>query len=345
MTIDLGPWGLETRPIDELDSVRGELGRVVRVDRGECDVITASGVVRVMSDSVRAQDELAPVTGDWVDVGDDEGLGPVISAILPRVTRVSRRDPAERDRPQVLASNVDAVAVVHGLDRPLPPGRLERLLVVAHDSGARPLVVLTKADAVAPGDDTVEVVRSVAGPDVAVVLTSTANGSGLDELVGFAGPGRTLALIGASGVGKSSLVNALVGEERLEVGEVRDRDAKGRHTTTARQLVKLPHDRGLILDTPGIRAVGLWEAEHAIEVVFGDLEQRAAGCRFTDCSHTSEPGCAVTAAVEGGEADARRVERYRALAEELAQQRAREEERQRRDGRGRRGRGGRGRRR
>ena len=311
----------------------------MRVDRGECDVITAQGRVRVLSDSQRAQDEIAPVTGDWVWIDDEDGLGSVITEVFERRTAVSRRDPAERDLEQVLAANADLVAVVHGLDRPLPAGRLERLLVLAFKSGAAPVVVLTKADE-RVDDETEEIVRAVA-VDVPVIVTSVTDGTGLDELRALIGPGRTLALIGASGVGKSSLVNALVGHELLEIGEVRSNDAKGRHTTTARELVLLPDDAGLLLDTPGIRAIGLWEAEDALDLVFGDLEELSAGCRFGDCAHDGEPGCAIAAAVEDDRVDARRVARYRELVAELAAQRAREEERERREQKG----GGRNRRR
>ncbi len=326
LTNELGPWGLRA-PRGASDGT-ATLGRVVRVDRGECDVVTEAGIVRVLSDSIRAQDETAPVTGDWVEIEEQEGLGAVIGAILERTTSVSRRDPAQRDIEQVLAANVELVGVVHGLDRPLPAGRLERLLVVAINSGASPLVILTKADTAAAGDqreaDECEaIVRSVCR-DIPVVKTSIIDGSGLDELVGHLGAGRTLALIGASGVGKSALVNALAKEERLEVGSVRDVDSKGRHTTTARELVLLPGDAGLVLDTPGIRSVGLWEAEHALDLVFGDLEELSAGCRFDDCVHSSEPGCAITAAVADGTLDGKRVERYVALVAELADQRQRE---------------------
>lgn len=292
-------------------------------------MVTEKGQVRVLSDSQRAQDEVAPVTGDWVWIDDEDGLGDVITEVCERRTSVSRRDPAERDLEQVLAANADLVAVVHGLDRALPPGRLERLLVVAYKSGAEPVVILTKSDE-RIDDDTEDIVRSVAR-DVPVIVTSVTDGTGLAELAESIGPGRTLALIGASGVGKSSLVNALVGHELLEIGEVRSSDAKGRHTTTARELVLLPDNAGLVLDTPGIRAIGLWEAEAAIDLVFGDLEALAAGCRFGDCAHGGEPGCAIAEAVAEGKVDPRRVERYRQLVGELSAQRIREEERERRD--------------
>ena len=293
-------------------------------------MVTEEGVVRVLSDSIRAQGEVAPVTGDWVEIDEQEGLGAVIGVILERSTSVSRRDPAQRDIEQILATNVELVGVVHGLDRPLPAGRLERLLVVAINSGASPLVILTKADKATEGDETEAIVRSVCG-EIPVVITSIVDGTGLSELVGHVGSGRTLALIGASGVGKSALVNALAGEELLQVGPVRNVDAKGRHTTTARELVLLPGAAGLVLDTPGIRSVGLWEAERALDLVFGDLEELAASCRFGDCVHGSEPGCAISTAVANGTLDAKRVDRYVALVAELAAQREREQQRSPRD--------------
>ena len=328
MTSDLVEWGLGHLSRGEI-SPGVRLARVVRVDRGECDVITAAGRVRVLSDSQRSQDEVAPVTGDWVEVHDEDGLGEVIERVLERRTQVSRRDPAERDLEQVLAANVDLVGVVHGLDRPLPPGRLERLLVIAAHSGARTVVILTKGD-LAGDDSTESIVRSVAG-DLPVMVTSAVDGSGLEELSAMIGAGRVLALIGASGVGKSALVNAIVGHEVVDTGEVREKDAKGRHTTTARELVLLPNGAGLILDTPGIRAIGLWEAEHALGLVFGDLVELADHCRFRDCTHSAEPGCALVEAMSEGTADPNRVERFRALGEELSAQRRREEERARRN--------------
>lgn len=344
MTNKLTPWGLTPDHPASLVDGSAELARVVRVDRGECDVQTVDGRVRVLSDSQRAQDEVAPVTGDWVLIDDEDGLGSVITHVFDRETSVSRRDPAERDIEQVLAANIDVAAVVHGLDRPLPPGRLERLLVLAYKSGATPLVILTKDDD--RFDDVTEpMVRAVAR-DIPVIVTSTVTGVGLDEILRMLGPGRSLALIGASGVGKSSLVNAIVGEERLEIGEVRSSDAKGRHTTTARELILLSEDGGLILDTPGIRAIGLWEAEDALDLVFGDLEELAGQCRFGDCAHESEPGCAISEAVAVSEVDVRRVDRYKALVAELDAQRTREEERERgdkKDGNKKRGKGGRGR--
>ncbi|MEM8706113.1 MAG: ribosome small subunit-dependent GTPase A [Actinomycetota bacterium] len=328
MSESLDDWGLDR--VDDgawLDGTRR--ARVVRVDRGECDVMTTDGRVRVLSDSQRAQGEIAPVTGDWVEIEETDGLGTVIGRVLPRRTAVSRRDPAEKDLEQVLASNVDVVAAVLGLDRPVQAGWLERLLVMAIDSGAEPLVVLTKADEAESDAPAFAIVDAVAN-DVPVIVTSVVDGTGLDEVLARIGATRTLALVGESGAGKSSLVNALVGEELLEVGEVRASDAEGRHTTTARELILLPDDAGMILETPGIRTLGLWEAEHAVDLVFGDLVALAEHCRFRDCAHRGEPGCAVQAAVDAGEVPKMRMLLLLELVDELDNLRKREEQRARR---------------
>ena len=315
----------------------GRLGRIVRVDRGECDVIAAEGRVRVISDSQRAQDVLAPATGDWVVVVDDPELGPVIGRVLDRSNTVSRRDPSEAVVEQVLVANVDLVLIVHGLDRPLPPGRLERFLVVGWDSGAEVAVVLTKADRYEAEAVEVAAVVSALAPEVRVLTVGMGSGAheGLREVAALMGPGRTVALLGESGAGKSTLVNALIGEDLLETGEVRSSDSRGRHTTVSRELILRPAG-GLLIDTPGIRAVGIWDAEESLARVFGDLEERAADCRFNDCAHLSEPDCAVLAEVAAGRVDVRRVIRYRALRSELEVQREREVDRNRRRAGGRR---------
>lgn len=302
-------------------------GRIVRVDRGECDVVTEDGVVRAASDSVRAQEEVAPATGDWVALRDEPGIGWVVDAVVPRLRTIVRRDPGEEVAEQVLVANVDAVFIVHGLDRPLPPGRLERFLVLAEDSGADTTIVLTKSSLAEDLEDTLATVTAVA-PGVPVVVVDSLEGVGLEPLERILDGGATVALLGASGAGKSSLVNALVGEEVQETAEVRERDARGRHTTVARELVARPGG-GLLIDTPGVRAIGIWDAQEAVDRVFGDIDALAADCRFGDCRHRSEPGCAVRAAVEEGRLDARRVQRYRALKEELLDQQRRQQQRER----------------
>lgn len=298
--------------------------RILRVDRGECDVVSAAGTQRVLSDSTRAQGDVAPATGDWVVLADGPADKRVIAKVLPRRHTLVRRDPSEAVVDQVLVANVDTVAIVHGLDRPLPPGRLERFLVQAWDSGAEPLVVLTKADLVsAPGalDEQVETVRAIA-IDVPLVTTRRDDAS-IEALRTQVPEGSTLALVGASGAGKSTLVNLLVGDEVQPTRAVRARDAKGRHTTTARELLLVPNG-GAIVDTPGVRAVGVWADEDALHRVFADVEELAEHCRFTDCAHDREPDCAVRGAVDG-----RRLERYRALLAEIDEMRERSRARRR----------------
>jgi ribosome biogenesis GTPase len=232
----------------------------------------------------------------------------------------------------VLASNIDTVFVTQSLDKGVNLRRLERELVLTFESGADPVIVLTKADLATAALDTDEVRGSAAGAPV--VVTSARTGRGIDDLRAYTGRGRTVALIGASGVGKSTLVNSLVGADVQETGAVRETDQRGRHTTTARELVLLP-DGGVLIDTPGLRAVTLWLADDGFRRAFADIEALAAGCRFHDCAHDREPGCAVQQAVADGLLDAARVAHYRELDAELDRVviRDAEQERSAREGR------------
>lgn len=291
-------------------------GRVARVDRGVCTVLCADGPVRAgLAGALRAaakRDSVGlPGAGDWVVVRTWSDRRTTVEAVLPRRTAIVRRTADKDASGQVLAANVDAVAVVEPM-HPVPDeGRIERLLALAWESGARPLVVLTKSDLVGkPAAVSVQVAR--AAPGVPVVPVSARRGDGPDALRPFVAAGRTLALLGPSGAGKSTLVNALVGTPVMDTGETRRGDGKGRHTTTYRALVPVPGG-GAVLDTPGVRAVGLLDAEVGLEQAFADVESLAAGCRFADCSHNGEPGCAVRAALEAGDLTARRWASYQKL--------------------------------
>jgi len=295
-------------------SSEAQLGRVVRVDRGEVDVLVEEGELRVMSGSQRAQAETAPVTGDWVVVAPDDEVGFYVALVLPRRTAMVRRDPAEQVSDQVLVANIDRVAVVHGLDQAANDARIERFLVLAIDSGAEPMIVLNKQD-LGEVSDEYGWLETVAP----VFTTSAEDGTGIDELRNAIGYGETLVFIGPSGVGKSTLVNAIFGEQVAETSEVRSRDRRGRHTTTTRELIELPSG-GVVIDTPGIRAIGLWAADIALDEVFADIVALAPACRFRDCTHRQEPNCAVLEAVENGEIQAIRLARYQLLWQELAEQ-------------------------
>jgi len=317
--------GLDEARRDEIDGflaseqAEGEggertVGRVGRVDRGEVVVLCEHDDLRALSDSQRAQSAVAPVTGDWVVVRDDEEVGLIVDHVFDRRTTITRRDPAEQITDQVLVANIDRVAVVHGLDQPVNDARIERFLVLAIDSGADPLIVLNKTDLVTRSIDD-QWLTSIAP----VVHTSTATGDGLAELKARILPGETTVFLGPSGVGKSSLVNALADTEVAPTTEVREGDRRGRHTTTVRELIELPGGR-IVIDTPGIRAIGLWAADIALDEVFADIAERATNCRFRDCTHRTEPGCSVRDAVEQGTIDETRLARYQLLWQELAEQ-------------------------
>ncbi len=275
--------------------------RIVRVDRGAAVALGASGAVRAVGAEVTA--------GDWVALEGDR-----IATVLTRRTLVARRAAGRADARQLIASNVDVVVAVQGLDRPLREGRLHRVAALAWEAGATPLVVLTKADL--PQREEVEVRAALALPGVEVICTSVRTGEGLDLLRERARPDRTLVLLGESGAGKSSLTNALLGADRLAVGEVRGGDAKGRHTTTARHLLEVPGG-GAVIDTPGTRELGLWAGEEAVAAAFADIEALAAGCRFGDCTHAGEPGCAVREAVADGRLQPARLDGFHGLAREV----------------------------
>ena len=317
MTVDLLDYGATKDLLPYSD----ELGRIIRVDRGECDVVSKNGIVRAVSDSNRSQRVVAPVTGDWVKLANIPEIGTVIEEVLPRKNKLSRRDPSDERLEQVLVSNLDLVIIVHGIDRPLPPGRIERLLTLAWSSQSQVIVVLTKVrerDELL--EETMRIIKAIA-PEVATLTVDSADtsDSGLEEIKQMLKRGYTAALIGESGAGKSSLANALLGGEILETGEVRSGDKRGRHTTVTREMLLCP-DGGLLVDTPGLRSVGIWDAKDSLEKVFADLEKRSKDCRFSDCMHDSEPDCAVIEDVLRGVVDERRLTRYKALLKELSDQ-------------------------
>ena len=289
-------------------------GRVVHVDRGRClvRVPTESGAADGADGAVLAVVPAGvdpPTTGDWVLL-DRSGA---LVTVLPRRTAFVRGAGRTDTRAQVLAANLDVVFVVTALSAAPNIGRIERMLALAWESGARPVVVLSKAD-LAPVPETEREEVAAAAPGADVVLASAVDGRGLDDLRALLPAGSTGALLGASGVGKSSLVNALAGADMMAVRGIRA-DGKGRHTTVTRELVPLPWG-ALLVDTPGLRGVQLWDAEEGLERAFAEIEELAEQCRFADCAHRTEPGCAVTAAVDDGRLSVRRLESYEKLQRE-----------------------------
>jgi ribosome biogenesis GTPase / thiamine phosphate phosphatase len=286
-------------------------GRVAAVHRGAFDVWTAAGAVRSRLPGRLMHDGLDVAVGDWVGLGD--GL---VRAVLPRRSALVRNAAGLTTTAQTLAANVDLALVVSSLGPDLEPRRIERYLVTIWESGATPEIVLTKADRHEDRWALVAEVEAVA-LGVPIHVVSAVTGQGCDALRARIPAGTTAVLIGSSGVGKSTLVNRWLGEDVMATRETREDDDEGRHTTTHRQILVLP-DGGLVIDTPGLRELQLWEAgADALDATFADVEEFAADCRFGDCTHTHEPGCAVLAAVESGELAGERLQSWRKLQREL----------------------------
>lgn len=287
--------------------------RVSAQHRGEYDVLAEGGELRAhVAGRLRHEASSGadlPAVGDWVALRDE-----TIHAVLPRRSAFQRKVAFHATEAQVLAANIDTVFVVTGLDEDFSARRLERYLTLAWESGATPAVVLTKADLC---DDPLAMLLEAEQVAVGVQahVVSNVTGEGLDELVTYLAPAKTVALLGSSGVGKSSLVNRLFDDEVQATKELAE-DGTGRHTTTARQLFRLPGG-AMLVDTPGLREVQLWDADEGIQEAFSDVDELAADCRFNDCAHMREPGCAVQAAIDEGRLPRERLQSYRALQREL----------------------------
>jgi ribosome biogenesis GTPase / thiamine phosphate phosphatase len=310
MTGALARLGWDAELDDEratMDDPSGTLARVARIDRKWCTVWREAG------DSLRlpAPEDLA--VGDWVLLPD---AAERITARVPRKSALARRAPDGTASAQVIAANVDWVFLLHSLAAEPNLRRLERELVISFESGAQPVVVLTKADPAADSAPAVAAFEDVT-PGIPLISISARTGEGLDALAEFTAGHRTIVLLGPSGAGKSTLVNALAGEEVQRTAAVRAFDGKGRHTTTAAELVLLPNG-GLLVDTPGLRGVALWSEGVGLDEAFADVTSLAEGCRFRDCRHDVEPGCAVQAAIAEGLLPAARLRSWVHLHEELA---------------------------
>ncbi|MBU8896610.1 ribosome small subunit-dependent GTPase A [Corallococcus sp. H22C18031201] len=300
-------------------------GRVVRYTRGLLSVRTAerTWLARTAGRLLHraASTEALPTIGDWVALappptGEGDAL---LHAVLPRRSLLARREADTEHEPQLIGANVDVAFLVAGLDANFNPRRIERALTLAWQSGATPVVVLTKADLLEDPTERVREVEALA-PGVTVIAVSAPRDLGLDAVRSWLPEGKTGVLLGSSGVGKSTLVNHLLAEARLVTQSVRTEDDKGRHTTTHRELFELPGG-GMLIDGPGMRELGLWGAdEDGVDATFADILEQSAGCRFSNCQHRAEPGCAVREAVASGTLPAERLENFEKLQREQARQ-------------------------
>ena len=287
--------------------------RVLAQHKERYEIITSRGFsfARLKTGVYYAGQELFPTVGDYVLVNDNENGDSLIIGTLPRKTFFARMAPGPVPKEQAIAANFDYVFILQSMNQNFNLRRMERYLALAWQSGATPVIVLTKAD-LTDSPERFVAEAADAAPGSAVHAVSARTGDGLDALAPYLQPGKTLVFLGSSGVGKSSLVNALAGEEIMVTGSIRETDSRGRHTTTHRQLIRL-NSGVLIIDTPGMRELGLAESSEGLDTAFSDVERFLGKCRFSDCRHEREPGCAIRAAIASGELDTARWESYQKL--------------------------------
>ena len=305
------------------------MGRVVSEDRKGYRIQTEHGPVRaILTGRTRREwSEIDyPAVGDWVELGGEATATIMtVNRVLPRRTALVRQAAGRLTRPQVIATNVDTVFCVTSLNRDFNPRRIERYVTAIWDSGADPVIVLTKADICDdPGEYLGQLPSAAFG--VATLVVSAVNQLGMDQLVEYCVPGKTLAFVGSSGAGKSTLINHLMGDEVLKVGEIREDDARGRHTTTHRELLTIPTG-GIVIDTPGMREFQLWGEEPAgLQSAFPEIDALIEQCRYRDCQHEGDEGCAVTGALQSGELSHGRLASFQKLMREEAFQKRRRDE-------------------
>ncbi len=313
--IDLSIYGyLETEGEPDNGTIPS---RVTAVHRDRYELICKNGPVFAQLKSAvyyQRAPEPFPTVGDFVRIQYIENGDSLIVKTLPRKSLFRRLDPTPGRGEQAVAANFDYVFILSSLNREFKVGRLERYLTLAWQSGGTPVVVLTKKD-LAKAPEEAEWTARNAAPGVDVFSISSVTGEGLDALAPFLLPSKTLVFLGSSGVGKFSLINALAGEELMATGNIREADSRGRHTTTHRQLLMLPSG-AIVIDTPGMREIGMWDAAEGLSAAFMDVEELASQCKFSDCTHQNEPGCAIRAAIANGSLSEERFQNYLALRRE-----------------------------
>ena len=302
--------------VPNTQNLPGIPARVTAVHKERYEIVCEYGLThaRLKTKEYYVDTQDFPTTGDFVMINYIPNGDSQIITTLPRRTFFSRREPGPILRDQAVAANFDYVFIMQSLNMDFNPKRLERYLTLSWQSGATPVILLTKADLVDDYWDYLTAVERVAA-GVNAHVVSARTGFGLNRLGAYLQPGKTVVFLGSSGVGKSSLVNALAGEEIMQVRAIREDDSKGRHTTTHRQLIRLKNGV-LIIDTPGMRELGMWDVSEGLGDAFADVEQFIGKCRFSDCQHKTEPGCAIRAAIAAGELDIARWESYQKLKEE-----------------------------